>query len=138
MQAWANPTWSKVTVPGRTGEYYIISEFLSPTQPAPAWQVRYGTATLRYAPNVVNNYVKNLQRDLYRAGYTFVTQADGRYGPITKQLLKTFRGTTALQLMVLLAIKPNRHFKKSYIPNASTKARAARVGSPCLMESYIQ
>lgn len=96
MQAWADPTWSKVTVPGRTGDYYIMSEFLSPTQPAPAWQVRYGTATLRYAPNVVNSYVKNLQRDLYSAGYTSVTQADGRYGTITKTAVENFQRNNSL------------------------------------------
>ena len=52
--------------------------------------------TLKYAPTVVNTYVKHLQRDLYSAGYTSVTSADGRFGSITETAVKSFQGNNNL------------------------------------------
>ncbi len=97
MQAYADPTWSKVTVPGRTGEYYIMTKFLSPNPPTAAWIERYGSETLRYAPNSYNNYVVNLQRDLRSANYTSITNADGYFGTITETAVKNFQRNNGLK-----------------------------------------
>lgn len=108
VQAYANPTWSKVVVPGYSGEYYIKSEFLSPTPPAAAWIERYGSETLKYAPNSYNKYVVNLQRDLHSAGYTSVTKADGYFGTITENAVKAFQRNNNLTVDGLVGEKTKK------------------------------
>lgn len=105
MQAYADPVWSKVVVPGRTGEYYIMSKFLSPTPPTAAWLERYGTATLKYDPKNYNSYVVNLQKDLHSAGYTSVTKADGYFGTITETAVKNFQRNNGLTVDGLVGDK---------------------------------
>ena len=97
MQAYADPVWSKIIVPGKgSTAYYCKSEFLSPNPPSPAWQDRYGVPNLQYAPNTYNSYVVNLQKDLRAAGYTSITNADGYFGTITQTAVKNFQKNNGL------------------------------------------
>ena len=89
--------WTKIIVDGYEDQpTYCMSEFLSQYPPTPGWQERYGTETLRYDPNTFNSYVVNLQRDLYSAGYTSVTNADGYFGTITETAVKNFQRNNGL------------------------------------------
>lgn len=89
--------WTKIRVPGYEDQAtYCMSEFLVQYPPTPGWQERYGTETLRYAPNTFNNYVVNLQKDLRAAGYTSITNADGYFGTITETAVKNFQRNNGL------------------------------------------
>lgn len=90
------PDWDKIKVPGYTQDLYIMSKFLVENPPSPAWQDQYGVPSLKYAPNTYNSYVVNLQKDLYSAGYTSVTKADGYFGSITKTAVENFQRNNKL------------------------------------------
>lgn len=73
-----------------------MSKFLSQNPPTASWKERYGTETLKYAPNTYSTYVVNLQKDLRSAGYTSITKADGYFGTVTETAVKNFQRNNGL------------------------------------------
>ena len=89
--------WDKIKVSGyENQDTYCMSKFLSQNPPTASWKERYGTETLKYAPNTYSTYVVNLQKDLRSAGYTSITKADGYSGTVTETAVKNFQRNNGL------------------------------------------
>lgn len=82
---------------------YIMTKYLSSTQPSGGgsspWASRYGTTTWSRTTHGGTYYaeVANIQRDLYKIGYTSIKDADGRYGTITETAVKNFQKNNGLK-----------------------------------------
>lgn len=92
-----NGTWHRVKYSGYTG--YMMSSFLSTTNPADSgWISRYGAGVMNSA-NGTSTQVRNLQNDLIGLGFSVgPTGADGYYGPNTTEGIREFQRAYGLRV----------------------------------------
>lgn len=95
--------WKKVitldNVHGYILDDFLTGEYVAPSVPNP-WDSRYGTTVWKKKLHKDTFYqqVQNLQRDLYKAGYTSVKNADGYYGTTTERAVSSFQRNNHLKV----------------------------------------
>lgn len=86
------------TEDGRSG--FVNSGFLTTSyvDPGDPWIGRYGSTVWKKSLHSGEYHaeVQNIQRDLYKVGYTSITKADGYYGTITETAVKNFQRNQGL------------------------------------------